>query len=378
MYAFAYLPIRLAVPLPWEIQLITNIQKYLSLEVPLTLLSLLALPMLLTFRGHRSFRPIFSTWKTVLHVLGGQDSDSLINSAKQGILILLVSGVTSLLIQYPVNLLRGEVVSAPFVERIRASNCRVESCHVTGDRANWYSGNSYENVIGRLDSRNYSLETFNEDSLKKTCYPFSESASGMLNWTMAAFLTQDLTVCDDPVLMKMQLAKWQQKLAFEVLPVSHASQSMCSSFESHGGQLEPRRHYQMTQRILAHDLLKFPHTMSSLSDESIFDEGFWAEVDANTGYPRSKKLKISIQAAVASLEAEYIKHRMLEHGSESSVITFQQTRGVFLFFFSAAIANLVCAILKHPACRRRCTASYHALSSVILALKNFLITMCTG
>lgn len=348
VYVFAYQPVRLAVPLQWNVRLISNLPKYMSLEVPLTLLSLLALPMLLSIRRHRTLQPVLPTWRTMYHLLSGEDSDSLIKSARQGTVILIVGGMISLLIQYPTNLLKGQVVSSAHVEKIRPSNCSVEYCRVSSHRVGWFGIGYADNFVGRIQEKKFLADSISAQSLKQACAQISEASIGMTNWTALAFLTQHLTVCDDPTLIKMQVSKWGRRLVFEHMSAPHATQSVCSSFTTAAGQLEPRTHYRVTQRILAHDLLRYSHVKSSLYAESPLDKVFWdspiwkhAARRLGVNWVEPSQAKAKIVTALAVLEAGYRNHRMLDDRNDLMRITLEQMTEVFLCFLVAMLTMIV-------------------------------------
>lgn len=335
MHAYEYLPVRLAVPLPWETRLISNLPKYLAVEVPLTLLSLLALPMLLSFQRHRSLYPTFSTWSTVYHLLSGDDRNSLISTAKRGAFILLVSGIVSLLLQYPINLLKGEVVSSPYEQRVQPSTCEVNACRFSGVRKHWFEDK--DGFVGRLRKEENLTGAVNERKLKSGCSNISESSSEMNHMTVLAFLTQYLTVCDDPALMKMRLAKWGRTLAFDSIPGSHDTQAMCSYSDTAGAHIEPTKHFYFTRWILEHGLLKYPHMKSSLYRENTYDKDFWLPGTELQGR-QVQQVREKIGRAIKALEGAYDKYEMLQRREDTAKMTLEELRHIFLTFVVAVLS----------------------------------------
>lgn len=345
IYAHGYQVVRLAVPLPWETRLVSKLPKYLALEVPLTVVFLFALPTLLSAQRHRTLLPTYTTWRTVFHLLSGDAQNSLISSAGQRTLILLISGIISLLIQFPVNLLKCEVVSSTWEQRVRPSNCAVSSCETTGMRELWYLKDEDTdavkgpgNIIGRLENIHNLKSGVSAANLEEGCAPASASSSGMWKWTTLALLTQYLTICNDPVLLKMQLSSWERELAFETIPGSHGAETLCSLATSTGGQVELRKHYQITQRILAHNLLKHRHLLATLGGVSSWDERFWGKARANERWAHPERIKPKIRAAMRNLKEGYKRYRMLDRELDSKTIGVREMREIFLTFTALVVA----------------------------------------
>lgn len=229
--------------------------------------------------------------------------------------------------------------------------CRVDSCMLTGARRQWFlkQQEARPNFIGRLSMTTNLEDSVSESELKKGCPNVSHSSSGMMNWTIFAFLTQYMTVCDEPALMKMQLTKWGDNLAFDLIPGSHATQAVCSVSVSEGGHVEPGKHYQITQWILEHDLLKYPHVKSSLYAENDFDKNFWDRPQSGARAAPSL-IKPKIESAMNALQGGYAKFKMLERGGGSGAIKLEELRAVSLAFFGTTCSVLVGFLLEYGLC----------------------------
>lgn len=188
--------------------------------------------------------------------------------------VLLVAGSISLLIQFLVNLLRGEVVPSIYEQRIQPSNCTVTSSKTLGIRYIWYDKTGEQNFVGRLEGIDDMNSPVNETAMKRGCSPTSSSSSSMSRLTFRAFLTQYQAACNDAEFVAMQSAQWGRKLVFELLPDSRGTEMLCSLM-NRGGHVEPRKHFQITRRILALNLLKRPHHAYSTYRPNDWDLDFW-------------------------------------------------------------------------------------------------------
>lgn len=349
MYAHNYKSVRLAVPLEWQTRLISRLPRYLALEVPLTIVFLFALPVLLAFRRYRTLRPTSSTWRTAFHLLSGDARNSLITSAHQTIPILLVAGIASLLIQFPINSLKGQVVSATYEQRIQPSNCTITACRNGGPRHEWYAKYGTRNYVGRIEYMNHLERSLTVGhKLEEGCASTALSTAGMWRTTMSALLTQYGTICNEPSLLRMQLVKWKGTLVFEHLPDSSGTEALCSSVSNPAGHVVPRGFYQLTQRILAHDLLKRLHVKESLFNRNYWDSMFWAKKIKMNEWADPNRILPKINAALLSLQNGYQRYQMFDETKDFSAVGFLAMTEVFLAFSVAvalSIARVVCEIV---------------------------------
>lgn len=297
------------------------------------------------------------------HLLSGDASDSLICPVRQTTLILVVGGIVSLLLQYPINLLKGEVVSSSYEQRVRPSTCAVDSCKFSGARGKWfgeYRPDDDENLIGRLEKEGSLVGSVDESKLTTGCPSVSESSSGSMNWTILAFLTQYMTVCDDPVLMRMQLTTWGKNLAFDFIPGSHATQAVCSTLRSRGGHVDRRKHYQINGWVLEHGLLRLPHVKASLYIENFFDRDFWDQRGSPRGeiWADSALIKSKIVKAVHALQEGYLEYKMLGQRDGSGAIKPEELTVIFLAFLSTICSIVAGSLLRYALQRIIRRASY--------------------
>lgn len=183
----------------------------MEVEVHVTFFSLIALPWVISIKRYRYPARISS-------ILGIDGQHALISSSYQGVLILLVCGLVSLLIQYPINLLKGSVISAPYEQRVQRSHCVVHSCETVRSRSSSFrrDGRAKFNIIRlKRDASPEGQASVTVRNLRKSCSPTSLSTVGMLNWTKLAFLGQYAVVCNKPELLHLQLTRDRKALVFE-------------------------------------------------------------------------------------------------------------------------------------------------------------------
>lgn len=141
---------------------------------------------------------------------------------------MLFGGIVSLLVQYPINLLKGEVVSSRYEQRVQPSKSAVDSCRSTSNRYEWFIKHSNDNLVGRLDTEDHLAGLINESKMKDACPTTSESSSGMLDATVLTFLTQNLTLWNESTLKRTKMARWSRGLVFQSIRGSPKTQPMCS------------------------------------------------------------------------------------------------------------------------------------------------------
>lgn len=336
MFGHTYSAIRLAVPLRWHTRLISNLGQHAALEVPITFASLLALPIVLSIRRYRSLFPRQATWASSYHLVSGNDRNSLISASKQGTLILLISGFVSLLIQFPINLLKGEVVSSPFEQRIQPSKCTVRSCFYTGYRMPWFEEMRTLPTISVLRLRNFRgpQAAVIESNMEEACLNTSVSTISMHNETKLALLLQYITICNDPELMHLEAIRLRKHLLLENIAGSQATQPFCSVAESNGGQVLREKHSKVACQILEHDLLKHIHLQSSLYPLDRNEKEFWL-----TKPMRKKAIELSntINKTVGNLRDEYKRLNMFGDKTDSSALGLRETREIFVAFIGASL-----------------------------------------
>lgn len=203
------------------------------------------------------------------------------------------------------------------------------------------------NYVRRLEKSDLLTNSITESKLTEACQRESISSSGMMNWTTLAFLTQYITVCDDLELIKMQLRKWSENLAFELIPGSHASQTMCPFYLRHGGQVEPKKHYEISRWILMHGLLKYHHVKSSLFYGNMIDRIFWND---GSRIRNSSIIKCRIERALRALEEGYVRYKMLERETESGAIQSGEMKAVFQAFLVTMLSIVAGGLLRDSLC----------------------------
>ena len=337
VYAYSYLPVRLANPLPWQTHLVSDLHKYLTLEVPVTLLSLFVIPVVLAIRKFRpffTFKSLLSILRTAYYLLSGNEYFSLISSSDLRTITLLVCGLVSLLIQFPINSLKGELVSSAYEQRIQPSECSVTSCAAVGFRGPWFT-QSDETSIKSLEEEKNQQASVIKENLRKGCPQASYMASGMVNWTRFALLIKYHTVCDDPQLMKIQVASWTGKLLYEFISISLATQPVCSETFSHGGHVHLEKHLKTAQRALEHDLFKYQHLKASLGITNRYEGRFWD----NQKTQQQSSLKKKVMKVIARLEKKYSEYNMF--GDEASCYILELRNLKFLSMIFCGISLLI-------------------------------------
>lgn len=315
--------------------------------------------MLLSIIHQRKLHPTLATWRTANHMLSGSSMDSLISSTKQSIIVLLVGGMISLLLQYPIHLLKGEVVSSVYERSIQPSRCRIAFCHAMDNRKDWFIRRRirYPNIAD-VDRRNVLKNPLEKYHLKKKCAIVSLSTSGMLNWTMLAFLAQYQTVCNEPELMRLQLIKLGQELLFEEFRSSRDEGSVCTLPRSHGGHIDMEQHYVVTNRILEHNLLKYPHvryTLRSLNqDEVNFWNGKYRNQDSagkySDQYANATRIKPKVLRAIKDFKEGYKEYGMFRRKRSSMPVGFEAMEELFLIYYGH-LALIIAVLLIHQAFR---------------------------
>lgn len=159
----------------------------------------------------------------------------------------------------------------------------------------------------------------------------------MMNWTKLALLLEYETLCNEPELLRLQIAKLRNKLVFENMAASRATQPICSIGTSHGGQVKHWEHIQTTNRILEHGLLKYHHVNASLRFENDFDKRFWNRVHLPSGWGDSRLLKPNISLAVKRLNKLYRRYDMFERSSSTKSRGVQEVRIVLWLHLSLLV-----------------------------------------
>lgn len=352
VYAYTYKPVRLAVPLPWKVQLVSELQHLMTLEIPLTILSLIVLPWILSMRKHRSIFRASSILISAYHVLSGNDEQSLIRPSDQKTFILLICGLVSLVSQYPINLLKGEVIASPYEQRVHPSNCKVNSCEVVNQRHFWFDdtvdGLEKEFNIIRLGSKKISNQdqaSVTEANLHKGCSLTSLSMSDMLNLTQLAFLVQYHTLCNDPELLKLQLTKFSGELVFEYFPHSAASQPLCFTSWSHSGHVLFNETFGISNQILEHDLLKYHHVNASLHPAHFHENRFWTMTKKEKGWGHPGPIKKKVESVMRTLRQKYGDFDMRGDQKDSFKTTLWGAQSTFVTFLGAALLLILGSVV---------------------------------
>lgn len=291
-------------------------------------------------------------------MLSGNQNDSLIRSSDLGVVILLTCGLVSLLIQFPIQSLRGEIASLPNEQKIRPSNCSVKTCQplIMGLHPPWlYDANSDFYIFKILREQNPQASVI-EENLNKGCSNISVLTTDTHYMTTYAFLLQYHTICNDPELLKRQLTYYRRRLLFEfVAPGYHATESLCSSAQGLASQIIFEEHFRMTKLILEHSLLSYPQVYYTLNLEEYSQLSFWS---ANTKEARKLPNIISdkIETTISLLEQKYDEYLMRDelvklHAVDSEVLE------VFLWLFLGVSLTIIFAFLLCGSVRveiRRC------------------------
>ena len=270
------------------------------------------------------------------HLLSGNNFDTLMSPSKQGITILLIAGIVSLLIQYPINLLKGEATSTATEQRIRSSNCSVKSCRYVGYRLPWFDDatRTQEIWIPKLRDEGKQGRVI-EANMKSACLTYSLSTIGMMSWTRLALLLQYHTICDEPDLMKLHMSRMRDESVFEALAKSRATQPVCSCGESNGGQVLLKKHLHVTSQILEHDLLKFPHLRLSLYPRDLNEYEFW-DKSASKRVP----FKAKINETMMRLRKMYLDLKMFDDRKKFTPLGLQHM-GMILFTFLYIVFTVI-------------------------------------
>lgn len=351
VYAYNDLSVRLAVPLPWHTHLASNLRHYMATEVPLTLISLLILPWLLSIRQYRSFFCTSSVLKSSYHLLSGNGLNSLIHPSAQGLLVLIICGLVSLLIQFPINLLKGEVVSSPYERRIQPSDCTVRFCESVNYRGSWF--NKDPEKEGGINFIEFVKEPGEQGSVTKAnlherCPSVSLMTSGMLNWTQLTLLAQYHVLCNEPELMKLQLTYFNRKLLFERIETAQTSHPICSIGTSHGGHVLYREHARILERILEHDLVKHGHVRAALFPNDTWENNFWKRPPTEGNWGDPKPVKKKTEAVITYLEKKYVEHKMFGNSESLYVISLASVELILMIFFGLCLSFSL--VLVQEAC----------------------------
>ena len=309
VYGFAFASVRLAVPRPWEKQIVSDLHKYLSKEVPATVVALIILPLILVLYQYRSAFRLSAVISAAYHLLSGNPHGSLFHPSRQGCFILLLSGVISLLIQYPTNLLKGLVVSSTQEVRISASNCSVQHCRMVTYRTPWFFKFPNESSV-HITFQPYPQGAVLEENLSENCGDTAISVSGMVNSTKLAFLVAYSTLCDAADLLKFQLSEIKNKLVYELLPRSTVTQALCSRGVGYGGQVDHWSDVRIANKILEHGLMNFPHLNASIRMKNSDESQFWVGNFSQAHFENRVALQTNFDFIVAELEKLYEFYQM--------------------------------------------------------------------
>ena len=309
------------------------------------MVSLVLLPVVLSIRQRHSIPRGLSIWETAYHLVSGNHHGSFVSSSNQRTLTLLICGLVALLIQYPFTLLKGEVVSSPYELRIQPSKCVVNSCDSIGWRADAWFRRGGETSIESL---------IYEENLYRGCPAVSQLSSGMMNLTKLASLLKYRAICDDPELMKLQLIPFRSRLVFELITASRATQPVCSTGQTHGGQLNFTGHMRTARRILEHNLLKYHHVRAALISVNRFEQTYWGNYKKkNTD--RTTLVK-KIEDVVSVLEDKYSAFKMSGYETDTNIMTPRIGLPLFEAFlvinFTIFVLSALFAVLIYT-CRER-------------------------
>lgn len=304
---------------------------------------------MLSFRRYRSLFSLSSISGGSYYLLSGQRDDSLISTSELKTLILLICGLISLAIQYPISLLKGEVMSSPYEERVYHSKCMILSCRSNGYRRDWFH-KSYEtglNINILRHQKEGSQGNVTEANLLKECWNVSLATNDILNWTKLAFLTQYHTLCNDPELMKLQLGTLGRTLVFELLPASVASQPICAYESSHPGHVWFEELLRLAKVILEHDLLKYHHVKSSLYPNDVYEDAFWMKNVQQSYWGNAKLLKRKIASMISTLVKRYAQLDMFSFRHDLKPIEFLNVRMIFVTFLGLMLLLLVESVCEY-------------------------------
>ena len=329
VHAYTFLSVRLALPQPWLKRMSSDLPRFTTLLLA-GITSIIVLPMLLSKQRHRKLLSTSSTWRTSYHILSGNARKSLLGTSHQGVVILSIGGVVCLLLQYPVNVLKGEVVSSTQESRVQRFHCPVRPCTLL--RADATDGLSV--LSGHFGVGIRSLPYTIENKRKKLCSVPAYSTNGMPRLTKLLALLEQHALCLEPEFLRSELARLSPKLVFEFWTDSETSQSMCSPGESEEGQVFLEKHLQVTTRILEHGLLRHTMLKSLLYSKHSDQERFWEKRMDDRNTKLADQFRKDMKETVADLENKYSKFHMSA-----------ESRDLIIFGFGKTVAEIRAAFL---------------------------------
>ena len=272
MYSYSHSAVRLKIPSLWFTRLVLRPRRYLTREAPLVIISLLLLLLVLSKRQYRTFFSWPSIWRSLFYLVSGLDERSLFRTSQQGIVMLLTGGIISLVLRYPISLLKESAISTALSHGGQPPGGFVRHCHFVRETLDDF----------KTDLKLRKLE--NEESLRTAAranlhngYPnTSWSTVGMTRSTKLAVLVQYSTLCDDAELIKLHVAHLSSELLIKFETSSRGAQTMCTKESSAGAQTLFGKLSLTSTQILEHDLLRHHHVKSSLYLRNRNQVLFWA------------------------------------------------------------------------------------------------------
>ena len=280
--------------------------------------------------------------------------------------------MVSLLIQYPINLLRGEVVSTQVIDSsIQPSNCSVTSCHHDTFRSDWFIGNTGSPIgIGYLSSINVWLSQKSQEDLDKRCAGTGFATSAMTSRTKLHILLQYFPICNDPELMKLQHAHLDKELLYEILTApgqmrakrSLPIEAFCSTSVSRGVHVFLEKHIRLTRRISEQDLLRHQYVKTALHFRSPEELSFWRNGSEGVEASRLRLYKKRIVETSIEFKSRYKEFRMYKDTTDFEALGLTHLRMIFV-----ALASVFFMIIANHAVLKYCTP----LCSDLLEIFNY-------
>ena len=321
-YSYTFEAVRLAVPLRWYSTTVLELRDMMN-DLPLLVVGWLAFPLALNLRNYRSPGLIERFYSTAMHLMDGNSWKSLITTRKQPFHVLLMCGIISLTLQWPVNLLKGGVVSSTQDNPVQTSNCRISSCSFSGYRGSWFLKERYNvpvGVISRLAEVNVSKTPFanltNENRIS-SCLPDAKNIGGGLKNTKLAMLVQYFAICDETSLLDISLRDISEMgLVYERSPKHRGMATMCAETDVAYFHVNYLMLAQLVTKILEHDLVKFPHGSASMHQKNSDETWYWGSTRPHKRWSDPGRVRPVLYSVVENLQKAYVSFNM-HSGSQS-------------------------------------------------------------